>query len=181
MWWFVVVGCAMAEKLAPPVVGFELPNRPKDPKGKPVVVPQNFGNWLDVMSFFRLHDAVLTHPQVEELARIHDVLKAREEREPRTLTRPQNAPESALTAAWRTACEVTEDPGERLGKLAEAACNLLGAAGGMQLHRVLKLYESHGVRPVNRAVIELAKEPLEPGQRFKFLEHRATLQKGKAV
>lgn len=162
-------------------IRFEPPKRPRDPNGTPVTVPKNFRNWLEVISFFKRHDAVLTDAQVEALTRIHDNLKANEERAPLLPQRPRATPESALTAAWRAACEATKDERERLTKLAEAACNLLGAAGGMQLQRVLKLYETVGVRSVNRAVIELVKEPMEPGQRFKYLEHRAKLQQGAKV
>lgn len=156
-------------------------DRPYDKAAPPVVIPDNFRCSVEVYTFMEANNRRLTWEQVDELLDLQAALKAREDQSRRPEVHRAPSPEEVLTAAWRDACSATEDNADRLAMVAEAACRLLGASGGRQLDRILKLYRELGMKATNRGVLELVREDLTPEQRFKFVEYRARLQRSKAA
>lgn len=136
----------------------------------------------DVLSYMHAHKATLSPEAMEELVALHDALPGVEVSAP--MQRKRSEVEALLVAAWREACALSSTREERERRLAKAVAGILGDDGIWKARRVYLLYLSHGVRRVNRLLLEVATRPgfevADVDARFRALDRAVAGVMGRA-
>tara|TARA_R110001592_G_scaffold88168_3_gene259780 strand:+ start:280 stop:789 length:510 start_codon:yes stop_codon:yes gene_type:complete len=159
---------------------FHFQEHKPDPHAEPILSFPRFSNSADVMTYFRTNRERLTQDQIDNLVDLYDSLSgSRPARNispivPPTVSKPGAS--VALENGWKAICESTSSDAERKEKLAELSASLLGESTPFRCRRVMDAYNTFGVKPTNRAVIELAEDNLPIDSKFKYLHHRAKNQ-----